>query len=273
VADLPPSYCYLKGQLISAVSNYDADPEPDSVARNGLTITVRALLTPRVVTWRAGDLEIDMSDITGSTDNAGRFQDDEGNKFIGFLAPDESLIPEVWKVTVTITGSNYTTRSKTFIPVANTPETALEWTDIIEVAPTTPGELAAAQQLLVDMAAIRTGAEAARFDALAARDEAQGFADSLDPSDFARLVQLARDPDQIIVGVISRNSNDVITAAGVRWPDGTLGAFTTDEIDDAGAINAYHITYGSPPTRTFTQPTMTRNASGAVTVLPQIVVT
>lgn len=58
------------------------------------------------------------------------------------------------------------------------------------------------------------------------------------------------------------------------WPDGTPGTFTVDTVseDFPGAVDGYHITYGSPATKTFTQPTITRNASGAATNVPQIVV-
>jgi hypothetical protein len=37
-------------------------------------------------------------------------------------------------------------------------------------------------------------------------------------------------------------------------------------------VLAYNITYGSPVTKTFTQPTITRNTAGAATNVPQIVV-
>ncbi|MBN3499306.1 hypothetical protein [Arthrobacter pascens] len=83
------------------------------------------------------------------------------------------------------------------------------------------------------------------------------------------LIHAARNPDLLIVGEIIRNEQNVITSATVIWPDGTTGYFTTDVIDASGAINAYHISYGS---RTFTQPPIKRNASGAAVAVPQIVV-
>lgn len=92
---------------------------------------------------------------------------------------------------------------------------------------------------------------------------------------LAQLVQWARNPDQLIAGSVTRDSNDAATTAPVVWPDGTVGTYTADTLSTAfpGAVDGYHITYGSPATRTFTQPTVTRSATGAVTALPAIVVT
>lgn len=89
---------------------------------------------------------------------------------------------------------------------------------------------------------------------------------------FVTLRAAAKNPDLLIVGTITRNADGVITSAAVVWPDGTAGTFTTDAIDPSGAINRYHITYGAPAVRTFTQPTITRDSSGAATLVPQIVV-
>lgn len=91
---------------------------------------------------------------------------------------------------------------------------------------------------------------------------------------LAQLVQWARNPDQLIAGTIVRDANDAITSAPVVWPDGTPGTFTADTLstDFPGAVDAYHVTYGSPATKTFTQNAVTRNANGAVTALPAIVV-
>lgn len=84
---------------------------------------------------------------------------------------------------------------------------------------------------------------------------------------------IAKMPDLLITGAITRNSNEVITSAPVVWPDGTAGTYTTDSIDASNAINSYHITYGSPTViHTYTQPTITRDSSGAATNVPQIVV-
>ncbi|WIA99758.1 hypothetical protein [Curtobacterium sp. MCBA15_012] len=89
---------------------------------------------------------------------------------------------------------------------------------------------------------------------------------------FITLRVAAKNPDLLIVGSITRNADGVVTSAAVVWPDGTLGTLTTDVLDPSGAINGYHLTYGSPTAKTFTQPTITRDSSGAAISIPQIVV-
>jgi hypothetical protein len=93
------------------------------------------------------------------------------------------------------------------------------------------------------------------------------------PTSLTR-AQMAKTPDLLITGTITRDANGVIASASVVWGDGTAGTFTTDSIDASGAINGYHITYGSSPVvNTYTQPTITRDATGAATNVPAIVVT
>lgn len=89
---------------------------------------------------------------------------------------------------------------------------------------------------------------------------------------YVPFLNLARNPDLIISGAVTRNANGVVTSAPVVWPDGTPGTYTTDTIDATGAVNGYHITYGSPATKTYTQPTITRDSSGAATNVPAMVV-
>ncbi|MGW8936900.1 hypothetical protein, partial [Gordonia terrae] len=91
------------------------------------------------------------------------------------------------------------------------------------------------------------------------------------PTDYA-LKQLARTPDSLIAGAVTRNSDGVVTSAPVLWPDGTPGTYTTTAIHTSGAVNAYTITYGSPVTKIFTQPTITRDSSGAATNVPAVTV-
>lgn len=90
----------------------------------------------------------------------------------------------------------------------------------------------------------------------------------------ARLVSLARTPDVLIAGTITRDANGAATSAPVVWPDGTPGTYTALVVSTAhpGAVDSYSVTYGSPVSKTFTQPTVTRNAAGAVTACPAIVV-
>ena len=83
--------------------------------------------------------------------------------------------------------------------------------------------------------------------------------------------QLARVPEALIDGTITRDSNGAPIAAAVLWPDGTDGNYVADVVSTAfpGSVDAYHITYGS--TLTYTQPAVTRDSSGAVIVTPAIV--
>ena len=86
--------------------------------------------------------------------------------------------------------------------------------------------------------------------------------------------QLARTPESLIVGAITFDANGAAISAPVVWPDGTVGTYTADTIspDFPSAVDGYKITYGNPATKIYTQPTMTRNAAGAVTAAPAITV-
>jgi hypothetical protein len=89
---------------------------------------------------------------------------------------------------------------------------------------------------------------------------------------FVSLKAAAKNPDLLIVGAVTVDSSDLVTSAAVVWPDGTPGTLTITARHSTGAVNAYNITYGSPVTKTYTQPTITRNTNGAATNIPQIVV-
>jgi hypothetical protein len=91
-------------------------------------------------------------------------------------------------------------------------------------------------------------------------------------STYATYAQLAKNPDTLIAGAVTVDANNLVTSAVVQWPDGSPGTMTITSRDATGAVLAYNITYGSPVTKTFTQPTITRNANGAATNVPQIVV-
>ncbi|TFI40251.1 hypothetical protein E4P29_25405 [Rhodococcus sp. 1R11] len=93
-------------------------------------------------------------------------------------------------------------------------------------------------------------------------------------SRYVPFERLAKNPDLLISGAITRNANQAVTSAAVVWPDGTPGTFTAETLSTAfpGAVDGYRITYGSPATKTYTQPTITRNAAGAATAVPAIVV-
>jgi hypothetical protein len=89
---------------------------------------------------------------------------------------------------------------------------------------------------------------------------------------YASYVNLAKNPDSITTGAVTVDGSDQVTSAVVLWPNGQPGALTITSRDANGAVLAYNITYGSPVTKTYTQPTITRNANGAATNVPQIVV-
>lgn len=53
------------------------------------------------------------------------------------------------------------------------------------------------------------------------------------------------------------------------WPDGATGVFTTTSIGDLHTVDAYAVTYDDGTTTlTFTQPPVTRDASGAAITVP-----
>ena len=89
---------------------------------------------------------------------------------------------------------------------------------------------------------------------------------------YASYISLAKNPDSLIAGAVTVDGNNLVTSAAVQWPDGTPGTLTITSRDANKAVLAYNITYGSPVTKTFTQPAITRNAAGAATNVPQIVV-
>ncbi len=72
-----------------------------------------------------------------------------------------------------------------------------------------------------------------------------------------------------------RNGFNAPTSGTVVWPDGTPGVYTADVLSTPhpGAVDGYHITYLGSPTKTVTQPPVTRNVFGSITSQPAIVVT
>lgn len=114
---------------------------------------------------------------------------------------------------------------------------------------------------------MKVGDGASAWSALPYRSD-----DTANTAAFAGLVQLAKNPDTLIAGAVTVDSNNLVTSAAVAWPDGSAGTLTITARHSTGAVTNYNITYGSPVTKTFTQPTITRNAAGAATNIPQIVV-
>jgi hypothetical protein len=133
--------------------------------------------------------------------------------------------------------------------------------------------------VIADAEAATAAANTAAENALAPNDSTiAGYVNGSGPTKaalnatYAGLVQLAKNPDTLIAGVVNVDSNGNVTSATVQWPDGSPGTLTITSRDANGAVLGYNITYGSPVTKTFTQPTITRNANGAATNVPQIVV-
>lgn len=97
---------------------------------------------------------------------------------------------------------------------------------------------------------------------------------AIPPGTYAEYVALAADPALLIFGEVVRDVDGAVMAAGVIWPDGTLGAFSATAVSASlpGAVDSYTITYGAPVVRTYTQPAVTRDADGAVIDRPTLVV-
>lgn len=73
----------------------------------------------------------------------------------------------------------------------------------------------------------------------------------------------------------TRDSNNVIVTASIVWPNGATGIFTTDIASEEfpGAIDAWHATYViGPTTKTVSQPAVTRDSNGFVTMQPAIII-
>ncbi len=80
-----------------------------------------------------------------------------------------------------------------------------------------------------------------------------------------RATQWAADPEAMFVGTITRNASGAPTASAVVWPDGSPCTYA-GTVGPSGGVDTYTVTYGSPVSKTYTQPTVTRDANGNVTV-------
>lgn len=90
----------------------------------------------------------------------------------------------------------------------------------------------------------------------------------------AALLQLARDPSQLFAGAVTYDGNGAPTSAVVEWPDGVTGTYSgIASVSFPGSVSAYAITRAGSPTKTYTQPAVTRDSTtGAITNRPPIVV-
>ncbi len=92
---------------------------------------------------------------------------------------------------------------------------------------------------------------------------------------YAGNAQLAALLDVLITGAITRDVNGAATSAPASWPDGATGTYTALVLSSAfpGAVDSYRVTHVvGGTTITYTQPSVTRDATGAVTVRPAITV-
>jgi hypothetical protein len=131
-------------------------------------------------------------------------------------------------------------------------------------------EAASAGAGVVDAANAAMAATVADADAAATAAEASA-AQAAEIA-ITRYSALAKNPDTLIAGAVTLDISDQVVSAVVEWPDGTPGTLTITARDSLGSVLSYNVTYGSPVTRTYTQPTITRNSNGAPTNVPQIVV-
>jgi len=70
----------------------------------------------------------------------------------------------------------------------------------------------------------------------------------------------------------TRNSDDIITTATAKWPDGSAGTFTATTINSTWyGIDAYTVSHADS-SKTVTQTAVTRNATGGVTAKPALTV-
>lgn len=72
----------------------------------------------------------------------------------------------------------------------------------------------------------------------------------------------------------TRDSDGVVTSAGITWPDGVTGTYTLTTKNGAWlCADAFTVTHVvGAVTRTVTQAAVTRNSAGEITVLPALTV-
>lgn len=104
--------------------------------------------------------------------------------------------------------------------------------------------------------------------------EGGGLTEEVADTRYAPVSRAAKNPDEIAVGAVTRSANGAATGFGVVWDDGATGVFVgTESTSTPGAIDSYTVTHVlGGVTTTYTQPALTRNASGAVTARPAMTV-
>lgn len=96
---------------------------------------------------------------------------------------------------------------------------------------------------------------------------------SLEDDLEAALVQLARSPEALFSGTVTRNTDGAPVSANVVWPDGATGVYAGEPSEDfPSVVDSYTVTKSGTQTLTYTQPMVTRNASGDITSRPAITI-
>jgi hypothetical protein len=117
-------------------------------------------------------------------------------------------------------------------------------------------------------------------DVESGNEGASGKGPSNSAATLTQLSEWALLPDVSILSC-TRDANGCVVTANVTWPDGATGVLTTDTASTAfpGYIDAYHITYDfvqgngqNDVTHIVTQPLVTRDSFGNVSVRPKIII-
>lgn len=96
---------------------------------------------------------------------------------------------------------------------------------------------------------------------------------SLEDDLEAALVQLARSPEALFSGTVTRNADGAPISANVVWPDGAAGVYAgTPSETWPAVIDSYTITKSGTQVLTYTQPMVTRNDAGDITSRPAITI-
>jgi hypothetical protein len=192
-------------------------------------------------------------DTTCGVDIDGYLIDDTGSRSVTLPATDDTdLDPYDWGYKVTTELAGGTTPFPVFyiaVPEGTT-------VDLSTVMPSTFS------------AGVASVSAAVAAEAAAAASAAVALAAAR-----VTLSYVALYPEEMFTGSPTLNGDGAVVASAVRWPDGTTGNYTaTADASWPGTIASYAVTYGSPVTLTFTQPTVTRDGTGTVTTTPAIVV-
>jgi hypothetical protein len=89
----------------------------------------------------------------------------------------------------------------------------------------------------------------------------------------AWLKSFATDPSEIFTGTRTLDANGVVTSSPVTWPNGASGVFTATTVNATfKCVDAYTVTYVDGTTKTVTQPAVTRNGTGEITIRPALTI-